>query len=1027
MGPAVVASPPKRPLSAGPSRPVAPTIPATDQSVTGPVEAVGIEADDQATAAPIHPGADNNHSGADNEQPRSVQRFGGGLLDGIRSGVGSLTSGLTSGWSSLRSRASGVFSQVRSAAGAAVNRVRELGAQVANGVQQAWGAARGAISTATSRFQSFVGSALSALSGPVAAMRRAVESMDVSSLRTTVGRLLTIVNGVGGRVASAGQAVTRAVGSAWSEVSSTASAAGQRVSSAAGAAFAGVRSVAGSLTSRLGSAWTGLSSRAQQIGGFASQAAGFDAGVVGRLIGGARSIWGGCESAWAGLSSRFAPAAASAGELVTGAGSLASRTVSGATELARRGWDRVKAGAEGLVGRVSSGVGGIISRIRSVPWAGALTRAAEVVPAVRKVESLVRAPDAAMAPHVRAAAQQVHAELPGQSRAVLTRHLSQQGVAASAAPGPVVQRQEVENRTTESPGPLLSGLWHVLTEKLTGVTFGFVFNALTQLIKDLFWPIPVVEAEMRGLWSDLGAFAGQFFIPRNPLRDPAGSLHDVWSNLMTVVDLPILLVRRLSTMGLALMGWVTVLLMLAGAFFGTGAGTIVGGVASALASLGLATPAGAVGGGVGGGAAGAGAGFGTAMALGEGVVIAFAAAHVAEVVKSLLDLLTVRQTAQEKADDYNQTVDSAIALAVVAILVAVGWAGAKLAARIAPLLARVMPPRLAAAIAEFSRHAGRQRNQPPPERTPPAQDSNRTPTPTEQEPAPRPVETEPASLAGWRLKLQLLQGRVARLRQQFTQSGSADPVIADELTRLEASVENMARRLDGASTPEGLTGFGRELRVAEGTAYDLEARVAELGPGGAPTPVQQQLADSLGMDARTIAGYLTDAQAQQILDLMAQRVIRGDRLAGLRNLVQDYAARGRAPVKLMELIETTEWPDLRQIFDDRAQVNWEPNWRGRANIEDGNAAEGWAHIDARHVTGNAPEGAGDLFAPGTTRGQVQAAAQQVVDSGTRVSRPETRIQTFEGRASVNGQTDVVRVIVDASDGRVITVFPVRGG
>ena len=39
---------------------------------------------------------------------------------------------------------------------------------------------------------------------------------------------------------------------------------------------------------------------------------------------------------------------------------------------------------------------------------------------------------------------------------------------------------------------------------------------------------------------------------------------------------------------------------------------------------------------------------------------------------------------------------------------------------------------------------------------------------------------------------------------------------------------------------------------------------------------------------------------------------------------------------------------------------WEPAWRGQPRIEDGNAREGWRHIDERHVTGNAPGGPGGL-------------------------------------------------------------------
>ncbi|RKG90332.1 hypothetical protein D7W82_04445 [Corallococcus sp. CA049B] len=96
-------------------------------------------------------------------------------------------------------------------------------------------------------------------------------------------------------------------------------------------------------------------------------------------------------------------------------------------------------------------------------------------------------------------------------------------------------------------------------------------------------------------------------------------------------------------------------------------------------------------------------------------------------------------------------------------------------------------------------------------------------------------------------------------------------------------------------------------------------------------------------------------------------------------------------------------------------------------MEDGNLKEGWIHIDARHVTGNHPAGRGDLYAPGTTRQQISKAAEDVVKYGNRKSDPSMRMQTFEMKTKVNGQKDLIRVIVDSKDGnRVITAFPVRG-
>lgn len=98
-------------------------------------------------------------------------------------------------------------------------------------------------------------------------------------------------------------------------------------------------------------------------------------------------------------------------------------------------------------------------------------------------------------------------------------------------------------------------------------------------------------------------------------------------------------------------------------------------------------------------------------------------------------------------------------------------------------------------------------------------------------------------------------------------------------------------------------------------------------------------------------------------------------------------------------------------------------------MENGNLKEGWEHIDARHITGNHPNGHGDLFPSGTTRQQLESASNQIIKKGKRVTEDITkRMQTFEKKMTINGKTDLVRMTVDAGDNnRIITMFPVRGG
>lgn len=101
-------------------------------------------------------------------------------------------------------------------------------------------------------------------------------------------------------------------------------------------------------------------------------------------------------------------------------------------------------------------------------------------------------------------------------------------------------------------------------------------------------------------------------------------------------------------------------------------------------------------------------------------------------------------------------------------------------------------------------------------------------------------------------------------------------------------------------------------------------------------------------------------------------------------------------------------------------------WRGKVSIQDGDHNGGWIHIDGRHVSGNHPDGAGDLFAPGTTRVQLEKAANEIVQSGFRVTQnPLRRMQTFQKVVQINGKTEMVRVYVDTFEAKVITIFPPR--
>lgn len=83
--------------------------------------------------------------------------------------------------------------------------------------------------------------------------------------------------------------------------------------------------------------------------------------------------------------------------------------------------------------------------------------------------------------------------------------------------------------------------------------------------------------------------------------------------------------------------------------------------------------------------------------------------------------------------------------------------------------------------------------------------------------------------------------------------------------------------------------------------------------------------------------------------------------------------------------------------------------RETPHLEDGNSKEGWQHVENRHITGTDP--GGDLFAPGTNRAQIEAAARRLVKKGRLVTDPKKVIQIFEKKIIVNKMKDLVRVVV----------------
>jgi hypothetical protein len=126
----------------------------------------------------------------------------------------------------------------------------------------------------------------------------------------------------------------------------------------------------------------------------------------------------------------------------------------------------------------------------------------------------------------------------------------------------------------------------------------------------MFWPPATIRAighEFSELWNtDWANTVDSFFMPRNILEDPAGFFHDVWSNVLVLLEFPLALWRRLNSVLMLLLEYLTIILVVVGAVGGGIAGAAAGGVGAIPGAL-----------------AGAAAGLELAGAIGLGLLASY--------------------------------------------------------------------------------------------------------------------------------------------------------------------------------------------------------------------------------------------------------------------------------------------------------------------------------------------------------------------------------------------------------------------
>jgi hypothetical protein len=437
--------------------------------------------------------------------------------------------------------------------------------------------------------------------------------------------------------------------------------------------------------------------------------------LVESLLSWGQRIWNGIQQQWASLRDRVGAFLQQIWQRITTAAQGLRQQATNLWQRITGLWTRLQQWVRQQVQRLVSGVRSIWDRFRNFSIGRLIDKIAKYVPFIRAIEKAVEDPDSAMTPIVDAISGKLNAEMPAKSIDIGSQHLQEQagipstkGTALQAGNSQqsnagVIQRQAqpttaspVAERRTASLSEIWQGFSSAITLKWHQLD---IWKMVKEMLWSLIWPWPGVGRELSELWNeDLKNAVQSLFSIRSISQDSLGALHDLWSNFLHLLDIPLAIWRRINNILLLLSGWITIFLVVLGAIGGTVAGGVIGGILSGLVSLGVATPAGAAAGAGAGGLTGAGAGFAAAMGLGYVFLVSFAAGETATILKTLVDLLTGEQTQEERRRDYSQLADSLIALGITVVLVALSYIAARLASAVLGVIKRILPPRIQAVI-----------------------------------------------------------------------------------------------------------------------------------------------------------------------------------------------------------------------------------------------------------------------------------------------------------------------------------------
>ena len=753
----------------------------------------------------------------------AVQRAGDepdeGLLAGLRRRIGGVSSSLQSGWSTVSGIADAAVSALRSGGSAALESVRGIGEGVASAARAGWTTASGAVTAARTAAERAIGSAVTGVVGAFARAKAAMTALDPDGLLGAWAGVESVLSGAVSGALGVGRALTEQISSLWTGVQSGFTRVMDEARRRANGLVDGLVGLAGGAMDRAAGLWRGLTETASDLAGIGGGAARLVMRLLRPVLSAAQGLWGSLQERWASARRAASGVLDQVTTAARGAWDAAARSASGVLDGIRSAWSSARSAAAGAVERLTGGIRSTWQRFRGFSIGGVVAKMRKSVGALRLIEEAAADPDAVIEPYAAPLAARLSGGMPGAAEAAVQQHVAATGSGQTRPPASAlpVQRQESEvsdGRSTSSAAEVWAGLKVAFEDKWAQLD---VKKMVVDTLKSIVWPWPKVWEEMKGIGSDMATAAGTLYAPRSPITDPLRCLHDLWSNLLKLLDFPLILWRRLNNIALLLLGWVTIALTIIGFVGGSVAGTVLGAIAGALAGLGIGAAPGAGGGLAVGGAAGAGAGFGVAMALGQAFLYSFIAGETTALLKVLADLFTSRQTRDEKAADYSTAADSGLALGITGILLLAGWVGGRIAAAAAAVIRRFIPRSVLAVIDQFAEGVKTARRGPN---------------------DPKPEDNVPVEVPGKaRLKTDIAGSRrfAERIRSALDKIERPD-ARPDLEARLRAAEERLAR-LDGDLDRAATAGDVERLRAErDAVQSDLQRLNGEVNAAAARFP-----------------------------------------------------------------------------------------------------------------------------------------------------------------------------------------------